>query len=821
VPVRWLQSVLARPGRSLALIVPLALLLGLPALRTRLGGSLLDLLPDRPVARSLVHAVEAVASQDLDVVLVEGTRRADVDDASERLQRLLARVPAVSETIDHVPAQRAADARARWRAIVLRSDPDSLARLRERFTPHGIEQSVDRIVALALAPGGGALRDELTQDPLDLASILADRFGHLGAGVRPDASGGFATTDGRARIVLVRVRGSAFDLAFCDRLAASLEPALRSVAHDVPGVRIRWTGPHAVARATRDLIRDDLRRSTILASILVTIVFALATRRLRALIAVGIPLAIGMLWTAAFAAVALRGLNAVTAAFGAVVLGVGLDTGVHLYQRILTERSAGASSRDAASRAVRELASPLLAVAATAAAAFASLAVSELRALRHLGLLAAIGELATAVAIVVLLPPIAALIERGAPPRTAPSQRAASRALARVAGVRGLPALVAFAAIAGVAVLALGGRPRLAEHVVLVRPQMLEPLSVQQAIFDRFGGESGQWMIVADRRDLESALRASEHIEHALSDLVGRGMLAGYDGVSSLLPSRERQEANRAEVSSMTPSAVADRLAVSLAAHGLRADAFSPGLGPLREPLPDATPSEPEAPRIGVLARRFLAERSGSRVVVVYLRPRHDVAVNVVRAAVMQALARSGEVASLTGYPLLEDDVRSALRADGLRIGCVAFVLVAIMLAITARSLALVLLALAGLAFEALLLAAFLCLARTEMNAFNLLVLPVLFGITLDEIIFVLVAYRRARGEPRTRAAHAVADVASASLATASATAAGFFALGVCRFDALRSMGIVAGVGTLLGLVCALIVVPALARVFDRFLPPE
>ena len=113
--------------------------------------------------------------------------------------------------------------------------------------------------------------------------------------------------------------------------------------------------------------RELVLISGILAAVLVSAIFLLSMRRIRALVGVGIPLLIGTTWTGALAAVALRGLNAVTVAFSAIVLGVGLDTGVHLYDRVLRERREGYPANVAATRALRALTAPLLTAAATAA----------------------------------------------------------------------------------------------------------------------------------------------------------------------------------------------------------------------------------------------------------------------------------------------------------------------------------------------------------------------------------------------------------------------------------------------------------------------
>jgi len=83
----------------------------------------------------------------------------------------------------------------------------------------------------------------------------------------------------------------------------------------------------------------------------------------------------------------------------------------------------------------------------------------------------------------------------------------------------------------------------------------------------------------------------------------------------------------------------------------------------------------------------------------------------------------------------------------------------------------------------------------------------VLFGVTIDESMFLLHA---ARESSMTRALQTQGPLVAA---TALTTAAGFVALVACRFDGLRDLGAIGTIGVLAGLVAALVVVPAAIRV--------
>jgi predicted RND superfamily exporter protein len=88
-------------------------------------------------------------------------------------------------------------------------------------------------------------------------------------------------------------------------------------------------------------------------------------------------------------------------------------------------------------------------------------------------------------------------------------------------------------------------------------------------------------------------------------------------------------------------------------------------------------------------------------------------------------------------------------------------------------------------------------------HVYDALVLPVLFGITIDESMFLLHAARERSID------HALRVQGPLVAATALTTAAGFAALVACRFDGLRDLGMVGTLGVLAGLLAALVVVPA------------
>jgi predicted RND superfamily exporter protein len=120
------------------------------------------------------------------------------------------------------------------------------------------------------------------------------------------------------------------------------------------------------------------------------------------------------------------------------------------------------------------------------------------------------------------------------------------------------------------------------------------------------------------------------------------------------------------------------------------------------------------------------------------------------------------------------------------------------------------LVALATLACEMAVVGVAMRVLGVRWHVYDALVLPVLFGVTIDESMFLLHA---ASERPLEDALRAQGPLVAA---TALTTAAGFAALVACRFDGLRDLGEVGTFGVLAGLVAALVVVPATLRVTRR-----
>jgi hypothetical protein len=292
-----------------------------------------------------------------------------------------------------------------------------------------------------------------------------------------------------------------------------------------------------------------------------------------------------------------------------------------------------------------------------------------------------------------------------------------------------------------------------------------------------------------------------------------KGDVEAVDALTALAPADETQAARFSARDALGLSGKADELEKALVETGFAPARFSKVLEGLRAPSRQTVALEDlRRGAASILLSRYLGKDEGENLVAVYVRPR-DVAGATGR--VEEEIRRVDPAAMLTGYSRLEGALRQSLNQDLPKIGGVAGVLVIAALAMSLRRVRDVVIAALVVAAE---LAAVLVLVRIfgiPLHAYDALVLPVLLGITVDEGMFLLYRAREA-------ARGASGDVIRETLrlegppiaATALTTAAGFAALGFCRFDGLRDLGRVGAIGSAAGLVVALVVVPAGLRLW-------
>jgi uncharacterized protein len=251
-------------------------------------------------------------------------------------------------------------------------------------------------------------------NPLIAASVL-----DLGPLTEKLKQGGtelkLVSESGVARMI-VRPRGSAHDLPFAAKFMAGVDEHLAAVQAVHPDVRVVWKGG-AYRHNVEDYeaIVEDIFTTTLASLVLVILIIALAFRTPRALAVIFLPLMLSNLWTIGIAGATVGGLNTFTSFVNAVLIGLGVEFGVHLYSRVRECVEAGDSVEDAVVRAWDLVGGACTSAAFTSSAGFAALLFAHFAGFRQLGWLLSLGLLLTLVAGLLLMPILVVWLDRRGP----------------------------------------------------------------------------------------------------------------------------------------------------------------------------------------------------------------------------------------------------------------------------------------------------------------------------------------------------------------------------------------------------------------------
>ena len=795
-------------GRAIMVAVTL-LSSWLTATRLHISTDLSLLFPEQRESAALARFSRVFVGGDGCLILVRAPTADEARDARRRLVEVLRTLPSVDRVLDGAPNVSVVDPTSTWRY----AGPSAREALAKALTPSGMRERLAGTRALLLAPGSSDAEAWLARDPLRLATIPWEERRELAAGVVATPEGAFEADAGKAQLVVVQPRGSPFDGLASAAFMADFAGASREVRATHPTATVDVTGGHAIASATEAMFKVDLALSSALSLVAAALVFVLTFGRPRALLAVMPPLVAGTVWTTALASFLPHGLSGVAVAFTAVVVGVGVDTGVHVYAALLEGRRRGFSPREAAQFARGATWRPTLLAAIAAGLAFGSLGLSSLEALRQLGLLCGVGEFLTAVAILWMTPEIGALLERGEPPVRRPSGWTVR--VVALTGTRRRAGVAVAAAIGIVALAAVAGWPVAGDAIVAIRPRHLAPLQVQESIYQLFGGRPGQWVVLSEGATPEAAEARADAIAETLDPLARDGTIDGFDALASYVPAVATQAARLRQRDKLDLPGLRHALSDALLAAGFDVGACAPALEAFAHP-DGATPpidGAGDSAALAWLRARHLRSDGARSLAVTYVRPSGDPKKD--RRA-LDAITAADPDSIVTGFPHLEAALRESLAHDLPRVALLACVIVAIALrAILGRTLD-VAIALSTIVVEIAAVAVLMRLLHVPWHVYDALVLPVLVGVTIDESMFLLHAARARPGvEPAPGEdvdaviGRALTEQGPLVVATALTTMAGFAALLCCKFEGLFDLGAVGALGVGLGLLAALVIVPA------------
>ncbi|MCL4837525.1 MAG: MMPL family transporter [Thermoanaerobaculia bacterium] len=811
-----------RPGWIfLGVALAVAASLGLAA-RLRFDGDMLALLPERdPVLVAYRETLELFGNVEYLPVAVRIPEGAPVDPYQGF-------AVAIADELAGSPLFSAVEARL--------GDPEELLRaflpkallylgeeerrqVAERLGTEALANRAREIRRLLETPQSLGIKQLLALDPAGLTPVLVQ---HLGAGRGTQgidwASGHYLSRDHRLLLVLAKPVRSPQDIAFDREVMAAVDAATARARAAWPEIAGEDSGPppevvvggtYAIALADAELFRRDVVWNVVTSVAGVLLAFAF------------VPLACGLAVTFGFAKLSVGVLNSATAGVAALLVGLGIDYVIVLYNRYVEERQAGADLGAAFDRLAGAPARGVVGGAVTTAATFYAFLVTDFRGLFQMGLLVGTGILLCLVAVLLLAPAILAWNEAHHRKRERePVLRLHAFGAERIVSwaMASPRAVLTGAAVVTLVLGAFAFRLRFEDNVQALRPPGNPGVLATEEISRHFGSGFDYLMLRLEGRSAEEVLDLADRAARAAAPVVERGELGGFESPTFLVPPLGRQREALAWLAeergnALAPARVRADLLASLAAEGLRSEPFGDGIELLAAALSATEPIRVEdyhATREGrALLERSLRRHGEEWRGLVKLYPPPNTPKRVVPPAAEALAAEVGEGAELTGLRVVSRDLRGRVHLDALYAALLGTLVVALFLWWDLRRLRLAVLALLPLLVGVVWMVGAMGALGVAMNFMNIFVTTMVIGIGVDYGLHVVHRWREDRTHGETVARSGVREMARAVVLAVATTVAGFGSLYVSSFPGLRSMGLVAVLGTVAAGAVAVTVLPA------------
>lgn len=223
----------------------------------------------------------------------------------------------------------------------------------------------------------------------------------------------YMSEDGHLIAVFIRPMKRASDLAFTRLVMADVERTLADIDLSTYGVtKVDLGGRHKKRIEQLSTIEGDLGTTSLVAVLLLVLYIALHFRRFSAIILLLAPLAVGLVLLLGITALFFPTLNILTAFVGAILLGLGIDNGIHLLGRYQHERARGLSDEEAIRVTFSGTGRGVALAGITTSVGFSGLAISEFRAFHEFGVIAGIGIVLVVIAYLTTLPALLAFLGR-------------------------------------------------------------------------------------------------------------------------------------------------------------------------------------------------------------------------------------------------------------------------------------------------------------------------------------------------------------------------------------------------------------------------
>ena len=204
------------------------------------------------------------------------------------------------------------------------------------------------------------------------------------------------------------------DVEFSQALLESLDRTIVSInpKRFHPSIEYAYKGSFKNSASQIKIIMEDLKSTAAYSIIGVLLLISLYFRQVLASLIIAFPLLMSLAWTFGVTYLFIGSLNMITVGLFAILFGLGIDFGIHIFARYREARRRGTDVEQALSETVVHTGSALTTTAITTAVAFYSLLITDFKGFSEFGFIVGTGILFSLLAMIIICPAFIVLGER-------------------------------------------------------------------------------------------------------------------------------------------------------------------------------------------------------------------------------------------------------------------------------------------------------------------------------------------------------------------------------------------------------------------------
>jgi predicted RND superfamily exporter protein len=535
------------------------------------------------------------------------------------------------------------------------------------------------------------------------------------------------------------------------------------------------------------MTKRDIKVTILTSFFGVMVLFGLCFRTSRILFYVGIPLAISIIWTLGFARLAFHHLNILTFIFSCVLIGLGIDFAIHIVNRYFGHEKIALDVPQRLQQTFQQAGMGLVIGGVTTAAAFYSIGISDFRGFRELGILTGSGIIFCLLVMIFVLPSILVYFS---------DEEASKRRIAVTDfGLKPFldlfqkhPRGVLMVSFIVVCFLAISGtKIRFDDNLRNFRPADEEIFRLQDQVTDWLGGSTAQIIMVAKGNSEAEVMETNNSIYGALEELKESGIIAGIKSTAKyfLPPSQQRKNAEfiLKHSDAFDLNRIKSTFNDALDKNGFeKLDLYDGYFESLSNALSAERPFLPSSLRETELHRflkLFVFQEGEHFSIVTYIIPPKDLWSRADTAqfkeTIIRKLEKRGikrESYNLTGANLLAGDLKELIIDNMHSSLWLAGLSAVLVLLIYYRRLKFLVLSTLPILIGLTALFGVMVIFRFDFNFFNLIVLPMIIGIGIDDGVHLTNTFRRVH---RADMLDAMSQTGRAVVLTSLTTLVGFY----------------------------------------------